>query len=1611
MIKFIDNIGDFFSTNYFDEDFVKKVHSKSGYSADDQKELQKRISPLKDKYFKYKQSIIEGRLRTKDKIFETHQFHTLLLNALGYDGAHHQYNEPFHFSENEVLPVRHKLYRGDKLHMMVMEMQSLIKEGDEEPAGLFEQRYNIEEEELQTKEQRYHRAQWSRIFKVDESLKISPVIINKAISQLCLLDQKERPQYILLLAGNIVFLIDVEKWFRGSYLYFDLEEFFSEATITRSYYSLFYLLLSKEMLSPESDMVLMNELEEDSHKSAYEVTKDLKEGIIHAVEALANEAIYYRKSLLSEDFDETDDHFEAQVKDDCLSIVYRLLFVFYAESRADLDILPISDSVYQKGYSLEMLRDLEQTPLQTDHAANGYFFHESLHQLFQLMGAGYRENENGSNKSFRIRHIDSPLFDDSKLHQLKAVKFRNFVWQDVICQLSLSRKQKGKTRGRISYANLGINQLGSVYESLLAFRGFYAEQDYIEVHPKGKPNEGTLLVPRVRRDDFEDGEVLKDKNDKEVVIPRGQFVYRLSGRDRQKSASYYTPEVLTQCTVKYTLKSILDKVDKGEMKALELLELKLLEPAMGAAAFHNELINQLAEAYLSYRQKEKKEKISPEKFREELQKVKAYIATNNTYGVDLNPTAIELGKLSLWLNVIHKDMETPFFGYRLGVGNAVVGAWLKVFHKKDFIVEFSKVGTQAQREKPIKKEWWDKAPKHLQFKPNDVIQRKEDEIYHFLLPDKNMVPSAGIKLLKDDFDDEARRVSTWRSTFCAPINGEEYLRLQKLSKAIDLLLEEHYKFQASINAQTKTKGGFFGAYEDDEQGQLGLRSYDEKEQLAAQRNNSNAPYYKLKLIMDYWCALWFWDMRDAKELPTRQQWYDDIEKIINIDLSLLEEEALEIEEDLLPKPTLKQVSLFEEPNSQYSLKSYRKDKTAALRKLGEALQSNPDSLFVSKRSELVNKLADQYKFFHNQLEFIEVFKERGGFDVIVGNPPWVNIEMDEGGIISEKHPEVYIRKMSAPNVRKIVTNILNKDKLLNEIYTDESIWSEATKTFLGGLQNYPLLQGQRNNLYKCVISNTFNLININGYAGLVHPEGLYDDPRGQQMRKEIYLRLKFHFEFKNGLYLFAEIHDQMNYGINVYSGIPIEVNFKSINNLYHPQTIDTSLIHSGEGICGGLKVLDEKSNRYIFNTRPHKDRLVVFTEKELEIISKTFETGLSDFRETKLVSIHSSKIIDVVDKLSMISSRLKNTNVFITDCWNETNAVNEGKLMRETVFPDSDLANFVVSGPHFFVSNPINKTPREICKLNADYDIIDLTLIDEVYVQRTNYKLLANVADHIKGLNDNWNDSYKVFFSKMLNVASERTLQPSIFPPNVSHIHGVTSVQFKNDKELINFVGLSSSIVIDFYTKCLGKSNLTPDLLRNFPLTINKFNFEIELRVLSLNSINKNYSDLWERNFDEAFTQDTWSKNDTRLKPFGNLTQEWLWSTPLRNWFERRQALVEIDVITAMALGLTLEELSLIYNVQFPVLQQNEDDTWYDTTGNIVFTCSKGLTGVGVDRPVWETIKDLKAGETYEHTIEKSELYKGKKVTYYAPFDKCDRVEDYKVAWAHFEKVFNVKEI
>ena len=158
------------------------------------------------------------------------------------------------------------------------------------------------------------------------------------------------------------------------------------------------------------------------------------------------------------------------------------------------------------------------------------------------------------------------------------------------------------------------------------------------------------------------------------MYEKGTFIYRLAGREREKSASYYTPEVLTKCLVKYALKELLE----GKT-ADEILKLTVCEPAMGSAAFLNEAINQLAEAYVSRKEKETGEIISYEKRFNELQKVKMFIADRNIYGIDLNPVAVELAEVSLWLNTIYEGGFVPWFGTQLVNGNSLIGARREVY--------------------------------------------------------------------------------------------------------------------------------------------------------------------------------------------------------------------------------------------------------------------------------------------------------------------------------------------------------------------------------------------------------------------------------------------------------------------------------------------------------------------------------------------------------------------------------------------------------------------------------------------------------------------------------------------------------------------------------------------------------------------------------------------------------------------------------------------------------------------------------------------------------------------------------------------------------------------
>ena len=1652
MYRFIQNIGDYFNPGYFTEDFKSNVFGTSGYDSEAIKEFNKRFSGLRQKYFDYKQSIIEEALPMKYVLKHTHDFHTVLLEALGYD-TREPYSQWLYLDDNRVVPVRHILKEGNQPQLLIMEMQPMIQRGENSKVeGLFEQQYSLPPDS-NAEPARYRWNNWSLVDRhpIPEGCAISPKLINQAVEEIFYLPADQRPHYILMLAGNRVYLLEEKQFKRGSYLVFDLEELFAEVSIpaNRDYYALFYLLCGKQSLAAEGQSTLMDRLEEESTKNAFSVTKDLKEGVIHAVEGLANEAIYYIHEVRNEAIDETDDAFEQNVKDDCITIVYRLLFIFYAEARPELGILPTDNEVYLNGYSLDKLRDLESVEMQKPATQNGYFIHDSLWRLFSMIHNGYNEslirqtkeaqdeNDIPLSRTFAVKKIDSPLFDDSKLKVLGGIKYRNFVWQRIIRELSLTKPDsKHKTIGRISYANLGINQLGSVYESLLAYRGFYAEQDYAEVFKAGAEKDGTYLVPASRLDDFQHDEIKFGPDGELFTIPKGTFIYRLNGRDRKKSASFYTPEVLTQSTVKYTLKGFVDRLkdEKDPFCAQDLLKLKILEPAMGAAAFQNEVINQLAELYISQREKELDKHVSPTSRRNEIQRVKAYIATKNVYGVDLNPTAIELGKLSLWLNVIHRDMETPYFGHRIALGNAVIGAWLKVFDKSDLYKAEKQGGVTT---KLVCTEWWTKAPHKVHFDTEGKkVRRKKDEIYHFLLPDKNMLGVLSITEQKKANPDAVKRMNRIKKDWIRPLTEGDISKLQKLSEKIDLLLVKFQQYQTKVDQHTGNNFTVWGQTHKPAPN-FGM-TYEEKQRLTDTRNSRDSEYHKLKTVMDYWCSLWFWEYKDAGLLPTRDEYWSDIDGILSIDLDKTVTEQRyrlrgNVRNGMEDKFSQKQYEInFDfENNEQANEPSINNDNTVLPTKdeANVILSQYKDqqTFFSTPRTPIVQKLADRYHFFHPMLEFIEVFWLRDGFDIICGNPPWIKLEFDERGIISEYFPEVVIRKTISPDVRKMSNRLFEENANVKKLYQEEETENAGDAAFLNSQVNYPLLEGQQTNLYKCVLENGLDELSNNGFMGLLHPEGTYDDPKGQPLRRVVYHHLRYHFQYQNELSLFAEVHHETKYSENIYGPCQQEVHFASISNLFTPSTVDGCFAHDGHGICGGIK--DENGN---WNVSAHKDRIVWFGEKELKVLADAFENG-ADWETVKLTSIHASAILDVLTKISQFPHHVADYNPIITVDLDETGAVNSGIIRRETFYPNIDNYEMVYNGPQFFVNNPCYKNPREECKLNSDYDVVDLMNVGQDYASRSNYRPMLNLIDYKKlipgfecgkdddgnPIYDNWIDYYKVGFRKMLAISGERSLICAVLQRRTAHIHGVISTSFRSGYDSVDMAALCSSAAMDAYIKVMASQNLTSIRIKAFPLGVDeKYNIALRSRTLILNCLTKYYADLWQELWQDEYKAEQWSIDDPRLKPFDTLTREWQWATPLRNYFERRQALVEIDVIAAMALGLSLKDLEMIYSIQFPVLQQNEGDTWYDQKGNIVFTCSKGLTGVGCDRPEWNAIRGTVAadgnsydgnGEPYTHTIDpkKSELYGGQQVTYYPPYTRPDRIQDYRRAWEFFEKRFN----
>ena len=887
-------------------------------------------------------------------------------------------------------------------------------------------------------------------------------------------------RWALVLSHGQALLLERGKWSRNSLLRFDFQELLGRRD-DRSLKAA-AAFLHRESLVPGAGTGLLEELDGKSHRHAYGVSTDLKYALRESIELLGNEAIWYLREVEREQVYEREAGLAERLGLECLRYMYRLLFLFYVEARPELGYAPMDSPAYRKGYSLERLRDVELARLTTEEGLERFHLHESLELLFKLIREGHEpKTADGLGKpehdTFRLRKLDSKLFDPERTPTLSRVRLRNEVLQRVIRLLSLTRPAgKRKRRGRISYAQLGINQLGAVYESLLSYQGFFAEKDLYEVKKEGEMCDELETAWFVLGEDLEtytEGEkvFVRDEDGCNTLLkyPRGTFIYRRRGRSRESSASYYTPESLTRLVVKYALKERI----KEDTPASEILELTVCEPAMGSGSFLTEAVNQLAEKYLERRQRELGQRIPRTDYPDQLLRVKHYITDRNVFGVDLNPVAVELGEISLWLNCIGKDGHVPWFGYQLQAGDSLVGARRQVYG-----IEGIGMGTKRDDL------WFNSVPERVA--PSPAPKRPIGTVYHFLLPDTGMAD------YKDEFvqnlePDSIRSIQEWRKEFCKPFSDKDIKTLEGISDAIDQLWALHTEQLARDRDATRDTVHVWGV---ESTGSEQRTSNHWKEQIRDQgvfgtESIVTSPFRRLKLVMDYWCALWFWPLGSAESLPTRDEFLNEAWFVLKGEVR---------PDDVGPAETRR---LFGEEYANHAPElTIRINEEAGLLDLKGLLRLFP-------RLAIADRIAQSRRFHHWELVFADLFYgggrtgyDSGGFDVILGNPPWVKIERKEREVLGDFDPRLMIRKTPGPYVRSQrmhLTESIEKcrDSLLTHICECDSL-----QRFIGSTQNYALLGGLRTNLYKCFLPQSWMVSNRLGVSALIHPEGVYDDPRG-----------------------------------------------------------------------------------------------------------------------------------------------------------------------------------------------------------------------------------------------------------------------------------------------------------------------------------------------------------------------------------------------------------------------------------------------------------------------------------------------------------------------------------
>ncbi len=1358
--------------------------------------------------------------------------------------------------------------------------------------------------------------------------------------------------------------------------------------------------------------------------------------------------------------------------------------------------------------------------------------------------------------------IENPLYqggEGEKRRPFLDTRLRNETLHKVLRRLMLTQGRGRERGGFISYAQLGINQLGAVYEGLMSYTGSIAEKELYEVAKGGDPSGGSWTIPADRVQDYEDGVFVTRTNEEtgrreRVVHPKGTFVYRLAGRDRQTSASYYTPKSLTEVTVELALKHRLDQ-NGAVTPAKELLEWKICEPALGSGAFLNEAIDQVAAEYLRRRERELGRRVDPELRQIELQKTKAYIALHNAYGVDLNATAVELAEVSLWLNSMHPGMRAPWFGLHLRRGNSLIGAGRKVY-KADVLTD----GAWLAKKNTL-------PPTDLPFREGPL---PEGAVHQFLLPAIGWGAVAGESEAKKLAEDEAKALGKWRKgvqkapkapnpfretatkVVKDPKTGEKtsrpetedekrarYARWHKAAEKTELWrlhgLARRAEFLWSLVATRLELSERAVSRRVDVWGADWLEQSSEaedKQKVLDDLTRQGTPYWRLKTVMDAWCALWFWPLDKVGELDGTDPVYatggalvdeSSVPGLLGGGRAVVAAESEPVEPtDPAPGDQLwSAAALFDNPDGEQGelgsadeeagLETRRKRGTGGreaqitdprrpcipLQNLGdwldflEALLGTRDpegsplegieDMPVDRALEFLSdievrldgilgmdapsrlpfrfpwlstvediagttekdiKAEDGHGFFHWELHFAHVFRGRGGgFDLQVGNPPWVRPDWNESVALAEFDPWFQLAEKPSTTARRERKSAILKNVAHRTAYLRDLTATTGMAELLSSAVSYPLISGTRPDLYRAFMCRTWEHLSEDGTVGLVHPDSHFSGDNEGRLREAAYTRLRIHGDFMNAGNRFfpPPVGRSSHFGVHIY-GQAGEIGFDHLSWLFSVDALRLSASDDGAAPDPGVRFGES------WDERPHRKRIVRVDEMTLARWKNLSGDEAQPVRRARLLSPVSTAEADAIDALAAYPVRLGQWEPQISSGYNEKIAKDDGFIDYNT--PDDSGSNrrptnwseVILRGPQIGLANPMFKQPSqgggEVLGLNP-MTLPDNAVPESEYVYvaesevyraaqdvwsdgRTLEQLKASErevarariaaagrfdvtasdvteeqveAELLRRLRRPYTEFYRVAWRRQIAPDTERALYTALLPPGPAHIHMVHSLTAGSNKRTALVGAFWTSLPVDYVLRTTGRGDLQVRGARSLPAPSegHPLASALLLRGLRLNCLTGAYAELWEELYDNTWPgYEPWACNWPELQPLHAVGPTWTRNTPLRTERARRAALVEIDALVAVWLGVSADALVAMYKSRFPIMQDFDAVTWFDANERKI-AGNRYTYGFGQTK------------QHYEHFLayQKKERHEPPE-GYTAPFYKADREKEMREAHAYF---------